>query len=240
MVYQVPWAKPGMGTELENYTGELVWGGNEREVLYQSSMIDGASRFGTSPILRPGLLMGTVAATGKLKQWDPEATDGTQKISAVLENDLKMVDLSAANTDVFFRTLRKAPLIAAALFIGDEAMVGANNEWLARRQLAELGCLFDDKKSGVLEDGQVILNANTTLDATHYNRTIVVTGARTITVPAASAANRGVEFLVHATGGTTTFATGATGTLAAGQSIHLRCIVTGAGTQAWALSRPLA
>jgi hypothetical protein len=240
MVYQVPWAKPGMGTELENYTGELVWGGNEREVLYQSSMIDGSARFGSSPILRPGLLMGKITASGKLKEWNPEATDGSQRVAAVLENDLKMVDLAAANTDVFFRTLRKAPLIASALFIGSAAMVGGNNEWLARRQLAEMGCRFDDHKSGLLEDGQIILNANTTLDATHFNRTIVVTGARTITIPAASAANRGVEFLIHATGGTTTFATGVTGGLAAGQSAALRCIVTGAGTQAWSVSRPLA
>lgn len=240
MVYQVPWAKPGMGSELENYTGELVWGGNEREVLFQSSMIDGSTRFGSSPILRPGLLLGRITATGKLKEWNPEATDGTQQIVAVLENDLKMVDLAAANTDVFYRTIRKAPLIASALFIGSAAMVGANNEYLARRQLAERGCLFDDGKSGLLENGQIILNANTTLGATHFNKTLVITGARTITVPAAAAANRGVELLVHATGGTTTFATGATGTLAAGQSITLRSIVTGAGTSAWALSRPLA
>ena len=238
MVYQVPWAKPGMGSELSNYTGEIIWGGNEREVLYGQGLIDGATRFGTSTVLRPGLLLGKVTATSKLKQWDPEATDGTQQIAAILEADLKMVDLAAVNTDIFFRTIRKAPLQAASLFIEDAAMVGSVNEWLARRQLATLGCLFDDGKSGLTEDSQVILDANTTLTSAHYNKTIVVTGARTITVPATAVA--GVEFAVNATGGTTTFATGVTGTLATGQSVTIKGIVTGAGTRAWAVSRPLA
>lgn len=237
---QVPWAKPGMGAELQNFHGEVVWGGNEREVLYGSAVIDGSARFGSSPILRPGMLLGKITATGKMKEWNPDAVDGTQQVAAILEADLKMIDMAAVNTDIFFRVIQKAPLYSRSLYIGTAALPGANNEWLARRQLAALGCRFDDGKPGLIGEGQIILDTNTTLGETHFNRVIVVTGNRTITVPAASLTNRGVEFQVHATGGTTTFATGITGTLATGQTVTLRCIPTGAGTQAWSASRPLA
>lgn len=238
-MYQVPFGMPGIGVELENYTGELVWGGNEREVLYGNSMIDGATRFGSSVILRPGMLLGKVTTGGKLKQWDPEATDGAQQVAAILEADLRMVDLSATNTDVLFRTIRKAPLIAGALFIGGAAMVGHADEWLARRQLAELGCRFDDglqgngAKSGELQSGQIILDANTTLGSTHYNHSIVVTGSRTITLPAAV---RGVEFQISASGGLVTFAGAVAGTVAAGQTVNIRGVVTGAATSAWVVT----
>lgn len=81
-------AIPGISDARLTVEKSLFWGAADvNRHFYANIIIDGASRdSGESPttLLRPGLLMGKVTATGKLKQWGPTATDGTERIFGVL------------------------------------------------------------------------------------------------------------------------------------------------------------
>lgn len=229
-MYTNPYGVPGQGTLLENRHAEVTWGGNERQVLLKGAIVDGATRFGSSAVLSPGMLLGKLTASGKLTDFDPEATDGSQRIAGILTTDPTMIDPTGADVDANPRVALSAPLIASALLIGNEAMVGHDYEFVARKQLSELGCVFDDGVSGILSDAGTLLSSATTLAAAHYNQHLVIVGAQTITIPTAKA---GVEFRISASGGATTLAGAVTGTVSAGDTVTLRAKVTAADTVAW-------
>lgn len=49
--------------------------------------------------LKPGLLLGKVASSGKYKHYDPAATDGSQSIAGILVNGLSMLGTSGSAED---------------------------------------------------------------------------------------------------------------------------------------------
>lgn len=179
------------------------------------------------------MLLGKIAATGRLVHWSPVATDGSAKVAAINPYDLKMIDATGANVENYIAMLMQAPLQAEALYIGDTKMVGHNYEMLARQQLSELGCTFDDGITGVLSTAGKVVNANYSLVAADYNTSIVVTGVRTITVPAATVGIAGVEVRLSASGGATTLAGGVTGTIPSGSTAIIRGELLDASTAAW-------
>ena len=148
-------ATPGFGAASYTAEREIVWGGDDRQpgILRRNSIISGAARdAGNTPttLLRKGLLLGKVSASGELEEWDADASDGTQDFAAVLNQELKATDFDANNTDRAFATLLRAPLIASQLLIQGSAFVGHIDEFLARRQLDAVGIVLDDDPYGYL------------------------------------------------------------------------------------------
>lgn len=78
---------PGLRDVLETTENQFWVGRFENQIWDQgvilASSVDAGNTNGTAN-LRSGLLLGRVTATGKLKQWDPTATDGSELIYGVL------------------------------------------------------------------------------------------------------------------------------------------------------------
>ena len=80
------WMIPGIQQALETAENHFWWGRWENQI-WTSMILDGAARdsgSSTTTVLRPGLLLGMVEATGKVKEWNPAATDGTQHLMGIL------------------------------------------------------------------------------------------------------------------------------------------------------------
>lgn len=144
------WGVPGLGTDRTVAESEILWGADQARnaVLWQSKIISGAARdAGNTPttVLRPGLLMGTVTASGELEEWDADAVDGTEWLTAVLDCELRAQDFDATNQDRVFRAIvARAPLKSRKLLIQGAALIGHADEYLARRALAKAHCVLDD------------------------------------------------------------------------------------------------
>lgn len=126
---------PGITTSRESYENEFRWG-SEFQAVFSNALIDGSTiDTGNSPTfeLRPGLLLGQVITTGKYKQYNPAATDGTEVASAVLIEGLRMLDFSGAAVDRFYAVLVGGPVQASKLF---------NLDNMARQQMDKFS--FDD------------------------------------------------------------------------------------------------
>lgn len=144
------WATPGIGADRTVAESELFWGADQarNSALWQSAVISGAARdAGNTPttVLRPGMLLGKVTASGELEEWDADATDGTEWLFGVLDTELRAQDFDATNQDRVFRVLvGRAPIKARKLLVQGTALPSATDQYLARRQLAKLGFVLDD------------------------------------------------------------------------------------------------
>lgn len=146
---------PGHGALVETSDREILWGGDHAKglVLRKSAIISGAARdAGNSPttVLRRGLLLGKVDATGEMEEWDADASDGTQNIAGILNVELRATDFDANNADRAFGVVIRAPLLANQLLIQGTALTSHIDEFLARRQLVAAGCILDDDPFGYL------------------------------------------------------------------------------------------
>ena len=70
----------------------------EKGVTIDSAARD-AGNTGKTTTLRPGLVVGKVTATGKCKQYDASATDGTETAVGILKDQVKVVDGSGNAVD---------------------------------------------------------------------------------------------------------------------------------------------
>jgi hypothetical protein len=146
---------PGQTAAYSTVDNEFIWGGsaNQVEILATGGIISSAARdAGASPTtkLRKGLLLGKISASGKLVQWNPTATDGSQDVFGVLQAELSMVDLLGNAQDRQAPVVVKAPLRARNLYAVGLAFVGSDGEYIARKQLVQMGCKFDDDFGNVL------------------------------------------------------------------------------------------
>lgn len=147
---------PGVRAAAYTTTREILWGGDasrQKILRLQDTFSSAARDAGADPttMLRPGLLLGRLTSGSKLVQWDPTATDGSQYLIGVNENELIMVEgFSAAATDRFAPYLVQAPLKASQLLILGTALTSSTHQYLARRRLAEMGCVLDDDPQGFL------------------------------------------------------------------------------------------
>ena len=130
--------QPGMSAVQESKTFELLWGGDASKImlLQLPAQIDGTARDAGNTIthvLRPGLILGQVTATGKFKQYDAAASDGTETAKAVLGHELVMVDpITQANVDRLVPIIAVGPLKVSELLIKGAAFVGHTNEAAVR------------------------------------------------------------------------------------------------------------
>lgn len=87
ITFQGAYMVPGLRDTLETVENQF-WIGRYENLIWDqgvilSSAVDSGNTNGTTN-LRSGLLLGRVTASGKLKQWDPTATDGSQYVYGVL------------------------------------------------------------------------------------------------------------------------------------------------------------
>ncbi len=137
-----------------------------------------------------GLLLGTLTADGKFVHWDPAATDGSQFLRGVNEHELEMTEgFNLAAAERFGPVILNAPLKAASLLVLGVALTSSPHQWLARRRLAQIGCVLDDDPLGYLAGvtprtiqktatGAILASEN---GATFH---VVGAGAVTLTLPA--------------------------------------------------------
>jgi outer membrane protein assembly factor BamB len=200
MSSQGGWGVPGHGSLVETYETELFWGGDNAKglVLFKNAVISGATRdAGNTPttLLRGGLLLGVVDASGEHEEWDADATDGTQEIRGILTNEMRAQDFDGNNADRVFRVAVRGPVKATSLLIQGAALVGHADEYLARRQLHLGGFILDDDPHGYkagINPRTLAVAANTTVTAAQNGTIFFQTqaGATTFTLPAIKAGLR--------------------------------------------------
>jgi hypothetical protein len=136
-----PFAMPGMGSPSESTENEFLWGNRETAHFESGVIVSTATDSGATPttVLRPGLLMGKVTSSGKWKQYDPAATDGSEVAQGILRNGVNMLDTSGSAAD-------KAGVFVVKGFVKNGSVY--NLDYLARRHLFGR-ILFDDDFPGL-------------------------------------------------------------------------------------------
>lgn len=181
---------PGLDSAYTTYENAFSWGlpNTGRGLILPCPILATAVDAGASPTwrLRPGLVLGKITSTGKLKQYDATATDGSQIAFGVLMQGLAMQDpYSGTTRDKFLGVLVSGPLQGAALYGLDQK---------ARGDLKAQGCIFDDDPHGAIayyrvQETAVGAGLTVTMTTTTYpNGTQLVfttgTGATAFTLPA--------------------------------------------------------
>ncbi len=146
---------PGQGAAVMTAEREIFAQGFEsyRSIFKSATIVGTARDAGNTPttLLRPGLLLGKITATGKYKEWLATGTDGSQDIAGILWKDLRAQDFDANNVDRVFTVVQGLGVMQASqLLVQGVALVGATDEYLARRQLADAGFYLDDDPMGWL------------------------------------------------------------------------------------------
>lgn len=192
------WDIPGIQSALQTTENQVWWGLKEQQTVF-AGVIDGSSTdAGDTPtdLVRAGMIMGQVAATGKWKPWSPTATDGTQFAKAVMLYDQKMTDQGTATDRWFGYLLVKGNIKASSLLIGGNAslsIVGDANEFLIRCALKNK-FLFDDDLSfdfnmAALQAKTANYNVKTADNGTFFT-TLGAAGEVDFTLPAPQAGLR--------------------------------------------------
>ena len=204
--FDMHWQNPGMGQTVEEVQSPygLKWG-KPFNVQYKQVRIDGAARdagnVGYEDVLRPGLLLGQIFSSGKVKQWDPTATDGSHRICGVLYRAMK-VTLSGVNTDRMYAMVVGGSVPAKGLAVAsssDWGIDGHAEEYNIRSQMTPAFQFPDDPLGFLTNDLKaiLILAASTTLSEAHMGSHIIVRGAAgavTLTLPATP--KKGMRFRV--------------------------------------------
>lgn len=185
------YATPGFGAAVYTTEREILWGRDDQHlpILFRNSIISGAARdAGNTPttLLRRGLLLGKLDSGGELEEWDADASDGTQNINSVLNQELRAQDFDANNTDRAISTVLYAPVIASKLLIQGSAFVGHIDEYLARRQMHAMGFRFDDDPqgfyAGAITRYSLVTGTTDTLTAAENGSTLFYNNAASVTV----------------------------------------------------------
>lgn len=135
------WGMPGITAALETVEKQIWWNRWE-DCVWVPAVIDGASRdtgnTSYTDVLRPGLILGKKTTGGKLIQWSPTATDGSQNIYGILGHSAKMQRLGADQDRFLGWVMIAGNLKADNLLVGGQTawgISGLTTEFLIRAQL---------------------------------------------------------------------------------------------------------
>lgn len=185
--------QPGQTALVETQEVEIFWGGDASRIkvlqqsgVFSSTLADAANT--PTTLIRPGLLLGKITASGQMVQWDRAATDGSQNIAGVLPVTLLSIDEYATAVNRVGPYVVEAPLKASSLRIKGALLVGHADEYLARRQLFLAGFKLDDDPMGYLS-GMVERTVNkitsyTVVKADNGTLFTAITADATFTLPA--------------------------------------------------------
>jgi hypothetical protein len=140
---------PGAAADRTTIERQLFWGGRPaldtvlwiNAIILSSTVDSGAS---PTTILRPGLIMGKITASGKYTVWDITATDGSEIAVALLARELKMTDDDGTAVDHALELAASGPVVNRELigltqmarahmhprFIFDDDLHGNRNPWI--------------------------------------------------------------------------------------------------------------
>lgn len=108
---------PGYSAAAETFENEFTWG-KALTRLIPGAQVSGAARdAGNTPttVLRPGLLLGRIAASGLWKEYSATATDGSNYVEGVLMTGVRATDLDGNNANRFVPVMVGGPVQAARL-----------------------------------------------------------------------------------------------------------------------------
>jgi hypothetical protein len=119
-------------------------------VTMLSRTLSGAARdAGNTPTttLRGGTLLGKITASGKLKEYTPGASDGSQNFYGVLLDDVRVIDNTGANQDKPETRVAvgAADVRASTLLIGGASLIGHASEAATRTAMRAKFFIFDDE-----------------------------------------------------------------------------------------------
>jgi hypothetical protein len=193
-------AIPGMNTALEGVENQVWWGRWEQQV-WLGEAISGAARDAgntVTDVLRAGLLLGRITASGLLKEWNPTGTDGSEVIFGVLNKNLKMTT-GGGNVDRYsgqvlvggnlYSDRLIIPGNAAESIVADALEYAVLNQLLGRFRL-DKHIQYDASRSykpRFMTAAEVAADAVTVLESDH-GRTFnfaAADAATAVTVPAA-------------------------------------------------------
>lgn len=187
---------PGVSTLTQSYEAQILWGGNQARVLYDTDCVIKSTTVdaGNTPTttLRAGLVLGRKTSDGLLYAWNHDASDGTEIPVGVLLNSISMLGASGSVEDKDAGAQGvciSGPIKASLLFIEGTAFGSSDNAYLLRK-LWKDRFLFDDDK-GQLYSGdikrEVAKTANYTVVATDVGTLFTnaaASGSVTFTLPA--------------------------------------------------------
>lgn len=142
-------SSPGMGTPFFTQTNQFIWGGTRAEIIEMGFQIDSASvdaGSSNTKVLRAGLALGRLTATGLLRQFDQAAVDGTQNLVGFLKEECPLIDsLGRTMTNgALVPVIVKAPVKAKNVLILGVALIGFGTEAAIRTKI-RVRFLIDDE-----------------------------------------------------------------------------------------------
>ena len=184
---------PGMHPEQETIEAQVWWGRYELQWwaggVIDSGTLDSGNTGQTSQ-LRPGLLMGMITSSGKLTQWNPYATDGSQTIKGIFAAHKELDYYGTAKDRYMGSLLVGGGAKADAIIVPGETaagLSGKNYEFLVREQLKDR-FRFDDELSTSYSSSKVKeVTEATAVVAADQNTTFTnpeAAGSVTFTLPA--------------------------------------------------------
>ena len=189
---------PGIKSTLETPENQFWWGHwtNQKWINANiDSTAADAGNTGATTVLRAGLVLGRVTSTGKLKQWNIAATDGTQFVYGILGISLKMTDATGTAQENFIgKVMVGGNVKTSNVILPGESSVGISGnelEYIFLTQATHGGrFLFDTPVEGMWNMDQTfesITATPKTLAVTDSGKTFLQTfaGATTINLPLA-------------------------------------------------------
>lgn len=171
---------PGHHDEVFTDETNIFWGRwDQRE--YVQAIVDSASTDAgntDTTQLRTGLAMGVVTATGKMKPWNPYATDGTNYLIGFLMDEIDLSYLGSTKARLNAIVV-KGQIKADYVVIAGEAsrgITGTTYEFLLREQAAGRFLFDDDLGASQVTREYTIASGVTALTVTaEQNNTLFVT-----------------------------------------------------------------
>ncbi len=152
---------PGQGqAEYLTQEGQISWG---KWFITQTAggLVAAASvDAGNTPttILRPGLALGVITASGKITQWNPYATDGSNALYGFYCGMSQNMSMISGTSDRWLGDIVVGGQVkSAAIIIPGESSAGISGktyEYLLREQ-AKFKFLLDDDMGMYVQDGKV-------------------------------------------------------------------------------------
>jgi hypothetical protein len=183
----------------------LVWGRTDHQ-RFIPVILDGSSRdagnTGFTDVLRPGLLLGKVTSggdVGKFKQWSSTATDGTNRIAAILLSAQKIQNYGTDIDRIGGYIMVAGQVKSGGIAIPSSAtygIVGHALEYIIRAQLHPFFQLDDMPGGPALGNSFGTLTADATITAAQNGTHFLVagTGAVVATLPATPALGLNYKF----------------------------------------------
>lgn len=191
-IYEIP-GTPAASTTLES---GIPWGKEQQQVTFPACIVSTAVDAGNSPttLLRPGLALGQITSTKKLKEWNVSGTDGSQDLFGfLLDADMSMLTNNVAADRWTGKVLVGGNIKANRILVPGAStygLAGATGEFLLRALMTQNGRFrIDDNLNGSSFAGfkRVLTKAAdyTVTTADTDTLFVAITGAVNFTLPAA-------------------------------------------------------